>query len=135
MRTRLLPAINPVLSDTYRSRHSTRRVATRPTAPPVRAGALAVLTRGVSVANKILAEVEKALETAPREQSLALPDVIVTTTACLAVAVIAKRARGGSSAHATAPSWQLPVTAWVDEGEARCVLGPRRRCWDGRGRG
>jgi uncharacterized YccA/Bax inhibitor family protein len=41
------------------------------------------------VANQMLAEVEKALTTAPREDTLALPDVIVTTAACLAVAVVA----------------------------------------------
>jgi len=41
------------------------------------------------VANQLLAEVEKALQTAPREVSLAIPDVIVTTAACLAVAVVA----------------------------------------------
>jgi uncharacterized YccA/Bax inhibitor family protein len=41
------------------------------------------------VANQMLAEVQKALETAPVEERLALPDVIVTTTACLGLAAIA----------------------------------------------
>ena len=41
------------------------------------------------MANQMLAQVEKALETAPREEPLALPDVIVSTAACLAVAVVA----------------------------------------------
>jgi uncharacterized YccA/Bax inhibitor family protein len=41
------------------------------------------------VANQMLAEVEKALKDAPVEDRLALPDVIVTTGACLAVAIVA----------------------------------------------
>ncbi len=43
------------------------------------------------MANQMLAEVEKALKTTPREgtDTLALPDVIVSTAACLGVAVIA----------------------------------------------
>jgi uncharacterized YccA/Bax inhibitor family protein len=41
------------------------------------------------MANQMLAEVEKALKTAPVEERLALPDVIVTTAACLGVAIVA----------------------------------------------
>ncbi|HET7902478.1 MAG TPA: Bax inhibitor-1/YccA family protein [Candidatus Nanopelagicales bacterium] len=40
------------------------------------------------MANQMLAEVEKALKTAPVEDRLALPDVIVTTAACLGVAIV-----------------------------------------------
>jgi len=54
------------------------------------------------VANQLLAEVEKALEAAPREDSLTLPDVIVTTTACLAVAVVA-----------AVPGWRYLATNFV----------------------
>jgi len=41
------------------------------------------------VANQMLAEVQKALETAPVEERVSLPDVIVTTFACLGVAAVA----------------------------------------------
>ena len=54
------------------------------------------------MANQLLAEVEKALEAAPREDSLTLPDVIVTTTACLAVAVVA-----------AVPGWRYLATNFV----------------------
>jgi uncharacterized YccA/Bax inhibitor family protein len=40
------------------------------------------------VANQMLAEVQKALKTAPAQDTLALPDVLVTTAACLATAVV-----------------------------------------------
>jgi uncharacterized YccA/Bax inhibitor family protein len=40
------------------------------------------------MANQMLAEVEKALTTAPVEDRLALPDVIVTTAGCLAAAAV-----------------------------------------------
>jgi len=54
------------------------------------------------MANQLLAEVEKALQAAPREDSLTLPDVIVTTSACLAVAVVA-----------AVPGWRYLATNFV----------------------